>query len=119
MRFQVLLAGAAAVAISVAAGPNLNPHKIRQDLTKKEQVNQINPENEAPVLKARECDIVCPANKLWCEYRPYKYRCDRSGKLRYDQRNLDCENVSWGCTCACDWRVPGTESVDDDNVEEA
>ncbi|KAK1723147.1 uncharacterized protein BDZ83DRAFT_397065 [Colletotrichum acutatum] len=113
MRFRVVLTGAAALASGVAAGPSFNPHKIRQGLNKRDGVDIVNTEAKDTVLQTRECDIVCPLSKLWCEYHPYNYRCDSSGKLRYDQRHTDCENASWGCTCGCDWRVPGIESVEE------
>ncbi|KAL2874790.1 hypothetical protein SGCOL_010044 [Colletotrichum sp. CLE4] len=105
--------GAAGFAISVAASPSMNPQKNRLNLNNRDRVDTINTENNAAVLRARDCEIVCPFTKLWCEYRPYNYRCDSSGKLRCDQRHTDCENASWGCTCGCDWRVPGIESMEE------
>ncbi|KAF9871466.1 hypothetical protein CkaCkLH20_11113 [Colletotrichum karsti] len=64
---------------------------------------------ETSHLDKRSCEIVCPFNRWWCTWSPYKYRCRPDGRFDKDKSHDDCEA---DCYCACDLRVPGIEQVD-------
>ncbi|KAF6803657.1 hypothetical protein CSOJ01_10733 [Colletotrichum sojae] len=62
-------------------------------------------------LGKRACYITCYPTRSYCTWAPYNYYCKNNGRFGYDRRNTDCEDLSRGCYCSCDWIAPGIGEI--------
>ncbi|WYZ35054.1 hypothetical protein EsH8_I_001330 [Colletotrichum jinshuiense] len=101
----LLLASVAGLTATVGARDN---HYVAQDPAKRAAPAT---QEESNKLDKRECYIACPSDRAFCYYPPHNYSCDRNGRFRWDERDIDCEHPTQGCYCSCDFRAPGIEQT--------